>query len=137
MSVTTVPDPSEPFEVVIRTTDGTTTRYTSGTGSGVAVAAGVGVGVSVASADVAELEPSLNASAAMTTMATTSTPPAAISQRQPLPYFPDGGAVSRDSDGPGAAAGPLGTVSSALGARNPRRRPAPVGSINTAYERFL
>ena len=42
VSVTITPDPSEPFEVVISTTDGTTCRYRSVTGSGVAVAAGVG-----------------------------------------------------------------------------------------------
>ena len=45
-SVTITPDPSEPFEVVIITTDGTIWRYISVTGSGVAVTAGVGVGVS-------------------------------------------------------------------------------------------
>ena len=76
VSVTITPDPSEPFEVVISTTDGTTRRYTSVTGSGVAVAFGVGVGDG-RSADVAEPDPSLNASAAMITMATTRTPAAA------------------------------------------------------------
>ena len=135
MSVTTVPDPSEPFEVVISTTDGTTWRYTSGTGSGVAVAAGVGVGVSDArSADVAELDPSLNASAAMTTMATTRTPAAATSQRQPVPCPPSRTAapIREAADGPGVADDALGSTSSALGARNPRNRPAPVGSMWTA-----
>ena len=38
VSVTITPDPSEPFEVVISTTDGTTRRYTSVAGSGVGVA---------------------------------------------------------------------------------------------------
>ena len=55
VSVTITPDPSEPFEVVISTTDGTTWRYRSVTGSGVAVAARVGVGVADARlAEVAE-----------------------------------------------------------------------------------
>ena len=86
VSVTITPEPSEPFEVVISTTDGTTRRYTSVTGSGVAVAAGVGVGVGDArSVDVAEPDPSLNASAAMITMATTRTPAAETAQRQPVP----------------------------------------------------
>ena len=81
MSVTITPDPSEPFEVVISTTDGTTYRYRSVTGSGVAVAAGVGVAVADARfAEVAEPDPSLNASAAMITMATT--PVAERAQRQ-------------------------------------------------------
>src|SRR5918993_2169820 len=66
VSVTITPDPSEPFEVVISTTDGTTCRYRSVTGSGGAVGDGVGVVVSDARlAEVAEPDPSLNASAAM------------------------------------------------------------------------
>ena len=86
VSVTITPDPSEPFEVVISTTDGTTCRYRSVTGSGVAVAAGVGVAVADARlAEVAEPDPSLNASAAMITMATTRTPAVETAQRQPWP----------------------------------------------------
>ena len=76
------------FEVVISTTDGTTCRYRSVIGSGVAVAAGLGVGVGVAEArlaEVAEPDPSLNASAAMITMATMRTPAAETAQRQPAP----------------------------------------------------
>jgi hypothetical protein len=83
VSVTITPDPSEPFEVVISTTDGTTCRYRSVTGSGVAVAAGVGVAVAdVRLAEVAEPDPSLNASAAMITMATTRMPAAEKAQRR-------------------------------------------------------
>jgi hypothetical protein len=53
------------------------------TGTGVAVAAGVGVAVADAwLAEVAEPDPSLNASAAMITMATTRTLPAERAQRQ-------------------------------------------------------
>src|SRR5215207_8483423 len=84
--VTITPDPSEPFEVVISTTDGTTCRYRSVTGSGVAVATAVGVAVAdTPLAEVAEPDPSLNASAAMITMATTRTPAAERAQRQSLP----------------------------------------------------
>ena len=61
MSVTIKPEPREPFEVVISTTDGTTCRYRSVIGSGVAVAAGLGVGVGVADARLAEVaEPDLS-----------------------------------------------------------------------------
>src|SRR5215213_2439311 len=84
VSVTITPDPSEPFDVVINTTDGTTWRYRSVTGSGVAVVTGVGVAVAGARfAEVAEPDPSLNASAAMITMATTRTPAAERAQSQP------------------------------------------------------
>src|SRR5918998_4128039 len=117
VSVTITPDPSEPFEVVISTTDGTTWRYTSVTGSGVAVAAGVGDGVSDARlADVAEVDPSWYASAAMTTMATTRTPAAATSQRQPVPYptLSDGCADSGSPDCSGVADDALGGTTSAL-----------------------
>jgi len=56
------------------------------TGSGVAVAAGVGVAVADARlAEVAEPDPSLNASAAMITMATTRTAAVDAAQRQPWP----------------------------------------------------
>ena len=85
-SVTITPDPSEPFEVVISTTDGTTCRYRSGTGSGVAVAGRVGVSVADARLpEVAEPDPSLNASAAMITMAITRTTAVEAAQRQPWP----------------------------------------------------
>jgi hypothetical protein len=133
--VTITPDPSEPFEVVIITTDGTIWRYTSVTGSGVAVAAGVGVGVCDArSVDVAELDPSWYASAAMTTMAMTSTPAAATSQRQPPPYatFPGGCGDSGGWDRSEVSDAALGKAALALGARNPRSRPGPAGSIWTA-----
>jgi hypothetical protein len=84
VSVTITPDPSEPFEVVISTTDGTTCRYRSVTGSGVAVAAGLGVAVADARlAEVAEPDPSLNANTAMITMAATRTPAAETAQSQP------------------------------------------------------
>jgi hypothetical protein len=70
--------------VVISTTDGTTWRYRSVTGSGVADAAGVGVAVTDARlAEVAEPDPSLNASPAMITMATTRTAAVETAQSQP------------------------------------------------------
>src|ERR671911_1905231 len=84
MSVTITPDPSDPFEVVISTTDGTTCWYRSVTGSGVAAAVGVAV-ADAPLAEVAEPDPSLNASPAMITMATTRTPPLATAQSQPRP----------------------------------------------------
>ena len=135
VSVTTVPDPREPLVVVMRTTDGTTCRYRSVTGSGVAVAAGVGGGVA-RSAAVGDVDPSRKASAAMTTMATTSTPAATISHRQPG----WGRVVEAGSAGPGssvpsgATADRPAATSSAWGARNPRTRPAPAGSMETSLE---
>ena len=139
VSVTITPDPREPFEVVISTTDGTTWRYTSVTGSGVAVAVRGRGRRWPRPADVAEPDPSLNASAAMITIATTSTPAAATAHRQPVirrsgPWTRSAGgrADSRTSGSPVAGTDSPGTTSSAPGARNPRSRPAPAGSMNTA-----
>ena len=106
VSVTITPDPSEPFEVVISTTDGTTWRYRSVTGSGVAVCRGRrrGLGRLVGRARPS-VDPSLNASAAMITMATTrTTRPPASTQRQPAPCpsCPDGCADPGASGCPGA-----------------------------------
>jgi hypothetical protein len=71
---------------MINTTEGATCRYKSVTGNGVAVAAELGVAVADAGlAEVAEPDPSLNARAAMITMATTRTAPAEAAQSQPWP----------------------------------------------------
>ena len=103
------------------------------TGSGVAVASGVGVG-DARLAEVAEPDPSLNASAAMI-MATMSTPAAETAQPQRVPRRTRpstrvGGCADPGRSGcAGAADDALRTAMSAPGARKPRSRPAPSGSM--------